>query len=464
MKQLLKTKMNKIHICLFLCVFAAFPATPQTLLKSVDRQLIDSLYFNALSQRTGYLWLEELCKIGPRLSGSLNSERSLDWAMKKFSGMTGTKARKQPITVPYWDRGNAEFAEIISGSVKRTIKIASLGGSISTPPGGITAQVIEVTSFEDLQAKGGLVNGKIVFFNVPFSKTNLNTFTTYGQIARNRVFGAQEAAKLGAVGTILRSITSRDDNVPHVGVMIYSDTIKKIPSVVAGIQDADYLHNALLNDNKLSLHIRLDCAPVVERPSANIIAEIKGSEKPDEIIVMSGHFDSWDKGQGAHDDGAGVIHSMESLWLLQSIGYKPKHTIRCVLFMNEENGSRGSAAYADSSNKISEKHLAAIESDRGGFLPLGFNFDGDSTDYAKILALTPELERWNLWYFRKGGSGADVGRLKNCRMKLGYVPDSQRYFDVHHSDNDVIEAVNPRELELGSAANAMMLYLLDNLF
>lgn len=451
----------KYHLLLIFFISTCLPAQQ---LSKQDVVFIDSLYKTALSLEQGYQWMQQICAIGPRLSGSENSAQSLRWAEQQLRQITGPQVYLQPATVPTWNRGNTEQAFLLNGPAKRALRIAALGGSIATPSHGITAGVVEVSSFKELEAKSALVNGKIVFFNPHFTKTNLNTFSSYGELAGIRVFGAREAAKYGAVATLLRSITSRNDNVPHVGVMIYADSIKKIPSAALGIQDADYLHETLLTDSAATVQMELDCAPGEDRLSANVIAEWKGSEKPDEIILMSGHFDSWDKGQGAQDDAAGIVHTMESLSLLARAGFHPRHTIRFVLFMNEENGSRGASAYADSSARRNEKHLAAIESDRGGFVPQGFGFEGDSIAFTVMNRVFPELQRWNLWYFKQGGGGADISRIKNCRIKLGFIPDSQRYFDFHHSDNDVLDAVNPRELELGSAANATIIYLLDKLF
>lgn len=447
----------------FLCIISLMrEVSPQGLLSDNDKIIIDSLFNGALRQRTAYEWLKDICiNIGPRLSGSDASNKSLDWAVNKLNGMSNVKVYRQELMVPYWERGKVEKAYLISNGNQTELKVAALGGSIGTGSSLLASQVIELKSFEELEQRKAEVKNKIVFFNNEFPKTVLNTFEVYGQLARYRVFGAREAAKFGAVAVIVRSITSSEDNVPHVGVMIYNDTIPKIPAVAIGVLDAGVLHNSIVKDKEALVSIQLSCQILPDRPSANIIAEIKGTEKPEEVIVVSGHFDSWDKGQGAHDDGAGCVQSMEVIKLFSDMNYKPLHTIRCVLFMNEENGSRGSAKYTELST---EKHLAAIESDRGGFLPNGFSFDGDSLLFEKLREFIPQLNRWGVWYFQKGGSGADIGRIKDCKMKLGYVPDSQRYFEVHHSDNDVIGAVNPRELELGSAVNAMMVYILDKYF
>ena len=289
----------------------------------------------------------------------------------------------------------------------------------------------------------------------------INTFAGYGGAVDQRSRGAIEAAKYGAIGLIIRSVTTRHDNVPHTGVMHYVDSLPKIPSVAAGYIDADFLSDALKNDPHLKITIKLNCKTLPEERSYNLIGEITGSEFPNEVIVVGGHFDSWDQGTGAHDDGAGCVQSMEVVYLLKKLNIQPKRTIRCVLFINEENGSRGGIEYGAYSDSSSEKHIAAIESDRGGFTPVGFDIDSDSLTLVKIQSWIPVLKKASIEWVEKGGSGVDVSHIKNANALIGYVPDDQRYFDFHHSANDVYEAVNPRELELGSAAITILAYLLS---
>ncbi len=423
----------------------------------------DKIVRSALTQNVGYEWLRQLCEIGPRLSGSENYEKAIRWAKEKLTEIGCDSVWLQPVMVPHWVRGNIEKASINDSKLlgTRNLKIAALGGSFGTPSEGILARVIEVQSFDELKKKKDQVKGKIVFFSRPLDVGLVNTFAGYGGAVDQRFSGAIEAAKYGAVGVIIRSITTKHDNVPHTGVMGYVDSLPKIPAAAAGYIDSDFLHDALLKDPDLKVKLELNCETLPDVQSSNLIAEIKGTEKPDNIIVVGGHFDSWDEGCGAHDDGAGCVQSMEVLDLLKRLNIKPKSTIRCVLFNNEENGSRGGIAYGDFAATTNEKHIAAIESDRGGFTPVGFDVDSDPQVLNKLQSFLPILEKSSIYWIKKGGSGVDVSRIKNIIAKIGYVPDSQRYMDVHHSANDVFEEVHPRELELGSAAIAILSYLIS---
>ena len=414
----------------------------------------------ALSERKGYEYLRELSEIGPRLSGSENSMKAISWTVDKMKSLGFDKVWLQPVMVPHWERGKTESCTITN--LKKKLSVLALGGSIATPTEGITAEVIEVKNFEELAQRKDEANGKIVFFSRALDQGQINTMAGYGGAVDQRVDGAVEAAKYRAVGVVIRSITTKYDNVPHTGVMIYNDTIPKIPAATLGYLDSDFLSNELKKNPHLKLYLKLNCKTLPDAQSYNVIGEIKGSEFPDEIILVGGHFDSWDIGQGMHDDGAGCIQSLEVLDLFKRLNIKPKRTIRCVFFINEENGSRGAkeyAAFADSSN---QKHLAVIESDRGAFTPIGFYVDTDSTEILnKLQSWLPVLENADIEWVRKGGSGVDVGKIKNAVARIGYVPDGQRYMDFHHSANDVFEAVHPREFELGSSAIAILTYLLS---
>lgn len=418
----------------------------------------DQITKKALTEKAGYNLLGELCEIGPRLSGSENSLRAISWAGDKLEKFGIDKVMFQPVMVPHWERGEAETAEIING---KYLNILSLGGSIATPENGITANVIEVKNFSELEKRKNEVKGKIIFFSRPLDESLLNTFTGYGGAVDQRFYGAVEASKYGAVAVLVRSITTKHDNVPHTGVMGYVDSLPKIPAAAIGYLDSDYLHNALIDDPNLLIKLNLNCKTLPDAKSYNVIAEITGTEYPDEIIVVGAHFDSWDVGNGAHDDGAGCVQSMEVLHLFKELGLKPRRTIRCVLFINEENGSRGGKEYGKFVETKNENHLAAIESDRGGFTPLGFDIDTDSSTLIKIKSWLPVLEKSGINWIKKGGSGVDVQYIKNTKAKLGYVPDAQRYMDVHHSANDTFDSVHPRELELGSASIAIMAYLIS---
>ncbi len=425
--------------------------------------IAEKIVRSALTENVGYEWLRQLCDIGPRLSGSENYETAIHWAEKQLKQIGCDSVWLQPVMVPHWVRGDIEKLSIFDSKIfgARDLKIAALGGSMATSPDGIVANVIEVQNFDELKKHKDEVKDKIVFFSRPLDVGLVNTFAGYGGAVDQRFYGAIEAAKYGAAGVILRSITTKHDNVPHTGVMAYVDSLAKIPAAAVGYVDSDFLHNALLKDPDLKVKLQLNCQTLPDVPSSNLIAEIKGTEHPDNIIVVGGHFDSWDVGCGAHDDGAGCVHSMEVLDLLKRLNIKPKSTIRCVLFNNEENGSRGGIAYGNFASLSNEKHIAAIESDRGGFTPVGFDVDSDSLVLNKIKSFLPVLEKCNINWIRKGGSGVDVSRIKNIIAKIGYVPDSQQYMDVHHSANDVFQEVHPRELELGSAAIAVLAYLIS---
>ena len=326
---------------------------------------------------------------------------------------------------------------------------------------GITAEVLEVKNFDELKALGAKAKGKIIFMSRPLDPGLYQTFRGYGGAVDQRVFGAVAAAKLGAVGVMIRSITTKYDNVPHTGVMFYNDTIPKIPAVALGYQDADFLSNALKKDPTLKVNIKLNSKTLPDAKSYNLIGQITGSEFPNEVIVVGGHSDSWDKGVGANDDGAGIMQSMEVLDLFKRLEIKPRRTIRCVFFMNEENGGRGGDKYGKYAKESSEKHIAAIEADAGSGTPKGFSFDSDSLVIDKVQSWLPVLNRTGIDWVKKGGSGADVGDIKNAVARIGYVPDGQRYFDYHHSDNDQFSIIHPREFELGSASIATLVYMID---
>lgn len=462
--------MKKINLfkILFLTIF--FSYLPITFAQSIDEKLLsnyqstaESLVSRSLFDQRGYEWLKELCRIGPRLSGSENSLKAIYWAKEKMEMLGFDSVWLQPVMVPKWVRNDIETA-IVSSSQKykgRKLTITSYGGSIATPANGITAEVVEVKSFDELKTLGDKVKGKIVFFNRPFDKSLLNTFEAYGKAVDQRTQGAIEAARYGSVASIVRSVTSKDDYVPHTGVMYYDDAIPKIPHAAISVLDAEFLSNAIKEEPNLKITINMNCENFPDVLSYNVIGEIKGSKFPDEVIVLGGHYDSWDKGCGAHDDGAPCIQTMEVLDLFKRLDLKPKRTIRCVFFINEENGLRGGIEYGKYTDNAKEKHLAAIEADRGAFTPRGFNVTSDTTTISKLQNWLPILNKAHIDWIRPGGSGGDVAQIKNTKALFGFVPDDQRYMDVHHSDNDTFESVHPREMQLGTAALAILTYLLS---
>lgn len=465
MKKLLSINKKYGEIILVLIIYLSAFAYPQNNSEKFNIYNINAnkIIRSALVENKGYELLKKLCSFGPRLSGSDNYEKAMKWAEQTMKEIGCDTVWLQPVMVPHWVRGDIEKVIITESKTfdDRQLNILALGGSIGTPSEGITANVIEVNDFDELKQKQSEVKGKIVFFSRPLDRGLVNTFSGYGGAVDQRFNGAIEASKYGAVGVLIRSITTKLDNVPHTGVMAYADTLQKIPAAAIGYQDSDFLHEALLQDPDLKINLNLNCQTLPDVNSYNLIADIKGSEIPDEVIVVGGHFDSWDVGVGAHDDGAGCAQSMEVLFLLKRLNIQPKRTIRCVLFANEENGSRGAKEYGKFTESSNEKNIAAIESDRGGFTPIGFYADSDSASFEKIKSFLPILEKSGINWVKKGGSGVDVSYIKNIKAKIGYVPDSQRYMDIHHSANDIFDAVHPRELELGSASIAILAYLLS---
>jgi len=449
-------------------IFLLLPFVPSNRLaaqqpKNQDQEIAEKYVRSALTEQKGYKLLGEMCTMGPRLSGSANSIRVMRWAERKMKELGFNRVWMQPVMVPHWVRGDVEKAEISKsrGFNGRALNVASLGGSIGTDPAGITAGVLEVHSFEELKSAGSRANGKIIFFNRPMDIGEINTFRAYGEAVNQRTQGAIEASRAGGVGAIVRSVTTRYDNVPHVGVMYYNDSIPKVPSVAIGLEDADFLSEALKCDPQLQVHLTLDCKTLPDTQSYNLIGEITGSEKPDEIVLVGGHFDCWDKGQGAQDDGAGCMQSMEVLDLFHRLNIRPKRTIRCVFFINEENGTRGGEYYGQYADTTGFEHVAAIESDRGAATPRGFTVHGDSLVLEKIRGWLPVLQNAGIDWVRSGHGGTDISRIKEAIAQIGYVPDGQRYFDYHHSDNDVFATVDPREFELGAASMAVLVYLIS---
>ena len=372
----------------------------------------------------------------------------------------------QPVLVPKWVRGPKEFALIeTEPGVTFNVPITALGGSVATPSVGLKAEVVEVQNFEELAALGReKIDGKIVFFNRPMEADLISTFSAYGGCVNQRYDGAREASQYGAIGVIVRSMSLRMDDYPHTGAMSYGDQpiSKRIPAAAISTNAAEKLSNLLKIAPKLKFLFRQQCKQYDDVLSYNVIGEITGSEYPDEIILVGGHLDSWDVGDGAHDDGAGCVQSMEVLRLFQQLDCKPKRTLRVVLFMNEENGLRGGRKYAEMAALKGETHIFALESDAGGFTPRGFNFDLPDHEFAQIRSWEPLFKPYLIHYFEKGGSGADIGPLKTkTNVLAGLRPDSQRYFDHHHAATDTFDAVNKRELELGAATLTSLIYLYD---
>ncbi|MEL7021627.1 MAG: M28 family peptidase [Bacteroidota bacterium] len=455
-----------IGCCFLLCTPSI--VTAQQEVSNEDAFQIKNIYDDALTRGQAYKWLTHLTtQIGGRLAGSPQAAAAVEYTRQMLDTLQLDHVYLQDCTVPHWVRGKAEQVRIVNSSKIGTqvLNALALGNSIGTGELGITAQVVEVQTLDEVERLGRTgVDGKIVFFNRPLDPTQINTFAAYGGAVDQRVWGASKAAEYGAVAVLVRSMASGLDDVPHTGTLVYRENIPQIPAVAISTNDAALL-SRLLREEAVNVFIQTNCQKFSDKPSHSVIGEIKGSEFPDEIILVGGHLDSWDVGQGAHDDGAGCVQAMDVLHTLQRIGYRPKRTIRCVLFQNEENGLAGGLTYAKISNKNNEYHLAAIESDRGGFTPRGFSCEGDpsifKSKYRQVNDWLPLLEPYGLT-FTTGGSGADIGPLKSQKgLLIGFVPDSQRYFDYHHTAADVITAVHPRELALGVGAITSLVYLID---
>ena len=429
-----------------------------------DSTQLRAIYTYNLTQGNCYENLRSLCKdVGNRLSGSHSAQKAVEWAALLMEKTKLDTIYFQRIMVPHWVRGKTELVSWKNkkGSIVN-VNCTALGGSVGTN-GVLKGDLIEINNWNQLEEYGEkLIKGKIVFFNRPMNPTYISTGMAYGNCVDQRHNGASRAVEYGAIAVIVRSMTLKFDKNPHTGSMSYTDSTKKIPAVAISTKDAHDLSEALKINNVKSLSLELSCKQLPDTVSYNVIGEIKGSMFPEEIILIGGHLDSWDIGEGAHDDGAGVVQSLQVLETFKKMNIKPKRTLRCVMYMNEENGNRGGEHYANMVRNNSEKHLFALESDRGGFSPRGFSIDGNKLQLEYLQTFKNLFEPYQLHIFSKGYSGVDIGPLKDGKLCLvGLVPDSQRYFDYHHSKEDVFENVHKRELELGASAITSIVYLVD---
>ena len=432
-----------------------------------DQKIIKQIFDTSLNESKSYEMLDFLSnEIGGRLSGSLNADRAVDWGYSELKKLGFDNVWLQDVMVPKWVRGPKEFALIETDpGVTFNVDVCALGGSVATPSVGIKSNVVEVKSFDELQVLGKEnIDGKIVFFNRPMQSNLINTFQSYSQAVNQRTNGAMEAVKYGAIGVIVRSMNLRLDDFPHTGVMSYGNlsSSNRIPAAAISTNSAEKLSDLLKINPDLKFLLRQQCKQFDDVLSSNVIAEIKGSEYPDEIILVGGHLDSWDIGDGSHDDGAGIVQSMDVINIFRKINYIPKRTIRVVFFMNEENGLRGAKKYFKIAKEKKLNHVFALESDAGGFSPKGFSFTCNDSNFTKIQKWKKLFEPYLIYYFERGGSGADISLLETDQNVLaGLRPDSQRYFDYHHAENDKFNAINKRELELGTFAMATLIYLFD---
>ncbi|MFP5041847.1 M20/M25/M40 family metallo-hydrolase [Parasediminibacterium sp. JCM 36343] len=447
-----------------LIAFLPMLAMAQT---NTDSILIKHISDETMRNGKAYEWLRQLTKsVGGRLAGSPQFAKAIAWGKKAMDSIGADKVYLQECKVPHWVRGQNDKVAITAINGKpspTTLDALALGNTIGSGSKGVTAEVLAVKDFAQLEQLKDKVKGKIVFYNYPFNPTNIATFLSYADAGKYRWTGASRAAKYGAVGMIVRSMSESTDNNPHTGAQEYNDSFPKIPAAAIGLQDADRLWQQCAASTvtiKMVTHGHF----LPDTTAYNVIAEITGMDLPNEIITVGGHLDSWDVNEGAHDDGAGVVHTMEVLRVLKAVGYHPKHTIRFVLFANEENGSKGAEKYAEAAKEKNEQHIFALESDAGGFTPRGFSFGVPAQAWGKLNAWKTLFEPYGGSSFTVGGGGEDTEALKAAFKTpvAELIPDSQRYFDVHHARSDVFENVNRRELLLGAVNMAALIYLVDN--
>ena len=431
-----------------------------------DAAMLRKIYDEALLRGESYQMLEYLAtKIGARLSGSPDAAAAVDWSKETMENLGLDNVFLQEVMVPHWVRGKKEVGRIVNSKKLGTVKVnvVALGNSVGSGPAGVLGKVAEVKNFDELAELGeARVKGKIVFFNRPMDPTLIDTFAAYGGAANQRGGGPSEAARYGAIGVVVRSLTTALDDNPHTGSTRYALNLPKLPAVAISTNDAELMSSLLKDDPDLSFYFETHSQMLEDKLSHNVVGELAGSGNSKEFIAVGGHLDSWDLAQGAHDDGTGCVQSIEVLRILKAIGYKPKRTIRAVMFMNEENGLRGGQKYAELAEAGNEKHIAAIESDRGGFKPVGFTFTAKDEQVAQIKSWAPLFEPYQVYKFDTGGGGADISPLAPQGVPLiGFYPDPQRYFDYHHTGIDTFDKVNRRELELGAATMAALVYLID---
>lgn len=450
----MKIKLTALLLCILLTGLKA--QEPDKVLKSI--------FDEALTDRTAYNNLEYLCKhTKGRIAGSSAAEKAVEFARQTLVSAGADTVWLQKVPVPHWVRGNEKCTVSSQINGKKDLAITALGLSVGTDKKGITAQIIEVHDFDELKTLGSQnIQGKIVFFNRPFDNKLISSFAAYGGAVSQRVAGPSQASRYGAAGVIVRSMTQSLDNFPHTGVTSYSEGVNKIPAVAVSTLDADLLSKWLKSDPSLSVNLVSTCVNLPDTTSFNVIGEIYGSAKRNEYITVGGHLDAWDITEGAIDDGGGCMQSVELIRMYKKLGIKPKRTIRVVLFMNEEMTGTGGKGYAEAAKKKGEIQYAALETDAGVMTPLGFGFGADGARLDSLKTLASRFVPYNIKDFTKGGGGSDISPLKPLgTLLISLNPESERYFWYHHCANDTFEQVNIRELQLGSAAIASLIYLVD---
>ncbi len=447
--------MKKIFTLLLLC-FLIQLANAQ----STENETIKAIYSNALSTDLAYKQLERLCKEAPaRLIGTPNSFIAIDIMKKYMEEMNADTVFLQNFSSPAWICNSASAAMMMDGK-EIFLNIDALGPSGSTPKQGVSAEIIEVMSLDEVRALGReKIEGKIVFYNRPMDPTKFNVFSAYGEAIDQRYWGPSVAKEYGAIASITRSATDGLNDFPHTGSCKMEGD--KIPAIAVSTNDAEKLSKALKSNPQLKLTIKVDAEDIITN-TFNLIADLRGTEKPEEYIVVGGHIDAWHNTEGAHDDGVGCLQSTEVLRLIKTLGIKNKRSIRVILYMDEELYQSGGNAYLAYSKENNIKNYFALESDAGGFSPRFFTTNAPKTALAKMQEYLPLLKAYGIEEIIAGGGGVDIDPLKELGVPLaGYRSDWQRYFDMHHCANDTFDQINFREMQLGSAAMASFIYLID---
>ena len=456
--------MQKLSI-LFIIISITFSCQTTVPYDQETADVINTFYGDALGDRESYELLRSLSKdVGQRLSGSEGAKKAVLWSIEVMENYGFDSVFLQEVMVPHWERGDYEECFYYENGEKVNLSILGAGGTVSTPIEGVTAEVVEVKSLDEVDMLGREgVEGKIVFYNKAFNQRYINIGASYGETGFQRRLGAIKASEYGAIASIFRSLSSGSDDFPHTGGMSYKEGVDSIAHGGLGVISSIKLSEKIKKDPSTKLTVRLSGKWYPDALSHNVIGEIKGSENPEKIILVGGHLDSWDVSEGAHDDGAGCVHSIGALRLFQKQGIRPKNTLRAVMFMNEENGLRGGTQYAENAIKYNENHIVAIESDASAYVPRGFGFSGSDAQLEKIQGWLKYFDQKVISYFSKGGGGADIGPLhrRTGTPMFGLSIDGQKYFEIHHTEKDVFEAIHPREMELGTASMASLVYLID---
>jgi carboxypeptidase Q len=424
---------------------------------------VDKLREAGLSGEKAHQFLGRICSVGPRLTGSDRAAAAVELSRALMAELGLEHVHTEPVEVGHWVRGEVAEAEVKTSASRAAIPLAvcALGGSVGTPAQGLTAPVIEVHSLDEVAALGEAVRGKIVFYNRPMDRRNPDPFAAYGGAADQRVGGASAAARHGAAAVLVRSLTFREDGYPHTGMLRYEPGIPAIPAAAVSTADAEVLSALLKKEKEVAVSLRMNCRDMGRVVSANVVGEITGTELPEEIVLLGGHLDSWDLGTGAHDDGAGCAAALEAVVLLRDLGLRPRRTVRVVFFMDEEFGGTGGRAYAAAPQRKGERHLAAAESDRGGFVPVALAAGRDKKTAGRISAYADLFKPFGVSFVVPGGGGVDVAPLvAGGAVPAAVLVNAQTYFDVHHSALDVVSAVSPRELELQAVILAALAYIL----